>query len=173
MKKAFVLFILMVVVVFCLVAQSDPFATKRFLNKNMELSFRCQDSDGRAQVLYANDKGESQYYYNFDDECIALYDKNGELSEVFGYSFINEGSELRLYKEDGSFYDLKSDNGKTSSDKIWEAVEIVAQNFLLFGGTGAAIGFVFGGPAGSVIGLCVGGLLGIVKAIVHNIFGLI
>ena len=171
MKKAFTLLVLMIVVVFGVVAQSDPFATKRFVNENIELSFRCQDSEGRAQVLYVEGEDESQFYYNFDDECIALYDENGELSEVFCYSFINEGAGLRLYKEDGSFYDLKSDNGKTASDETWEDVDTVAQNFLLFGGSGAVIGFAIGGPAGSAIGLGVGGLLGVGKALAHNVFG--
>ncbi len=171
MKKAITLVVLMVVVVFSVVAQSDPFATKRFVNENVELSFRSMDSEGRAQASYTVGKTSNQYYYDFDDECLVLYDENGTLAEVFGYSFINEGSELRLFNEKGSFFDLKSDNGKTAGDVVLEAIDVSAQNFLLYGGSGAAIGLAYGGSVGAVIGLGVGGLLGVGKALVHDVLG--
>ena len=171
MKKVLIVVLFVVVVVFGLVAQSDPFATKRFLNETIEVSFRTQDSEGRPQVRYRNSSSEQNCYYNFDDEYLAFFDANGESIEIYGYSFINNGTGLRLFDETGRFFDLESDNGKTTSDKVWEAVDTVFQNFLIYGGSGVAIGVCCGGPVGAAIGLAAGGVLGIGKAFTHDIFG--
>lgn len=170
MKKVLLTVVFALVVVLGLVAQSDPFATRRFFNDEIEISFRVQDSEGRPQVKYYNGTSDTQCYYDFDDSYIALFDEEGNPIEVYGYTFINNGEKLRLYDESGRFYDLESDNGKTSGDKVWEAVDVVLQSFLIYGGSGALIGSC-GGPAGAVIGMCIGGALGIGKAFAHNIFG--
>lgn len=171
MKKVLLTVVFAMVVVLGLVAQSDPFATRRFFNDDIEISFRVQDSEGRPQVKYVNGEEETQCYYGFDENYVVLYDENENPIGIYGYSFINDGAGLRLFDEKGRFHDLESDNGKTEGDKVWEAVDVVAQNFLVFGGCGATIGFAIGGPAGAAVGLCIGGGLGIGKAFVHNIFG--
>lgn len=178
MKKVIILTLLAVVLVFGLVAQSDPFATRRFLNDGIEISFRTQDSEGRPQVYYRNEMAEQLCYYNFDEDYLVLYDENGNLFDVYGYSFINNGVGLRLFDENGRFFDLESDNGITIGDKVWEAVDTVFKNFLVYGGSGTAIGGAcgaVGGPVGmgvgAAIGLAVGGVLGVGKALAHDIFG--
>lgn len=171
MKKVFVVTLFTLVVVFGLVAQNDPFATRRFLNGAIEVSFRTEDSEGRPQVYFKNGSSEQNCYYNFDDEYLVLFDASGNPVEVYGYSFINNGTGLRLLDEDGRFFDLESDNGKTESDKVWEAVDKVFYNFLIYGGSGATIGVCCGGPLGAAIGLAVGGVLGVGKAFAHDIFG--
>ena len=171
MKKFFIVIALIFVSVFCLAATSDPFATRKFVGKDIEISFREQDSEGRPQVSFKNDSSSGNYYYNFDDNYIVLFDENNAAKEVFGYTFINNGNDLRLFDENGRFFDLQSDNGKTKSDSFWEAVDVVAQNFLIYGGSGTAIGAVAGGPIGAAIGIGVGGFFGVGKAITHDIFG--
>lgn len=170
MKKAIITSVFALVIVFGLFANSDPFATRRFLNNDFEISFRVQDSEGRPQVKYVRGESVSQCYYNFDDNYIVLYDEKENPIEVFGYSFINNGESIRLFEDNGKFHDLASDNGKTGGDKIWEAVDTVMQNFLIYGGSGALVGAAFS-PIGAAIGLCAGGVFGIGKAFVHNIFG--
>ena len=169
MKKFYILFVLVFLSVSCLLAKNDPFATKKFLGDNMIISFREQDSEGRPQVSFKKDSVTEKYYYNFDDNYIAFFDENDMTKEVFGYSFINNGSGLRLFNEDGKFVDFKSDDGKTTSDKVWESVNTVAQNFLIYGGSGTVIGAAFGG-IGAPVGLAIGGVFGVGKALVHDIF---
>ena len=171
MKKFFIVFALIFVSVFCLAATSDPFATRKFVGNDIEISFREQDSEARPQVSFKNDSFSGNYYYNFDDSYIVLFDENHAAKEVFGYTFINNGNDLRLFDDRGRFFDLQSDNGKTKSDSFWEAVDVVAQNFLIYGGSGTAIGAVAGGPIGAAIGIGVGGFFGVGKALTHDIFG--
>ena len=73
MKKVFVVTLFTLVVVFGLVAQNDPFATRRFLNGAIEVSFRTEDSEGRPQVYFKNGSSEQNCYYNFDDEYLVLF----------------------------------------------------------------------------------------------------
>lgn len=171
MKKAIISTVFAMVIIVSLFANNDPFATRRFLNNDMEISFRVQDSEGRPQVKYVNGTYDTQCYYGFDDSFIVLYDENDNPIEVYGYSFIKEGAGLRLYDETGRFFDLESDNGKTTGDKVWEAVDTVFQNFLIYGGSGTVIGAVCGAGVGAAIGLVAGGVLGIGKAFAHDIFG--
>lgn len=170
MKKVLLTVVFALVVVLGLVAQSDPFATRRFFNDEIEISFRVQDSEGRPQVKYVNGEEETQCYYDFDEYYVVLFDENENAIGIYGYSFVKEGDGLRLFDENGRFFDLESDNGKTAGDKVWEAVDVVLQSFLIYGGSGALIGSC-GGPAGAVIGMSIGGALGIGKAFAHNIFG--
>ena len=171
MKKILVSVVFVFIFVFCIAAKSDPFATKRFINNEIEISFRTEDSAGRPQVYYRFGSSKQQCYYNYDDEYIVFFDENNNPIEVYGYSFINGGTGLRLFDENGRFFDLESDNGKTVGDKVWESVDVVFQNFLIYGGSGATIGACCGGPVGAAIGLAVGGVFGVGKAFAHNIFG--
>lgn len=170
MKKEIMLIAFVLVAVRCLFALNDPFATRRFVNEDIEVSFRVQDSEGRPQVKYVNGESETQYYYTFDEKYVVLFDEKDNPVEVFGYCFINNGEDLRLFDDSGRFNDLESDNGKTMGDKVWESVDVVMQNFLIYGGSGALIGTCIPG-IGTAIGLCVGGGIGVAKALVHNILG--
>lgn len=117
MKKVFSVVVFALVIVLGLVAQSDPFAIRRFLNDEIEISFRVQDSDGRPQVKYVNGDVETQCYYGFDENYVVLYDENDNPIEVYGYLFISDGNGLRLFDENGRFYDLESDNAKLQEIK--------------------------------------------------------
>lgn len=171
MKKSIILIAFALVAIRCLFALNDPFATRSFQNEEIEISFRVQDSEGRPQVKFVNGKSKSQCYYTFDEDSIVLFDENGNSVKVLGYCFINNGEGLRLFDEGGRFYDLASDNCKTTGDRVWESVDTVMQNFLTYGASGTVIGAVIGGPIGAAIGLGIGGVLGAGKALAHNILG--
>lgn len=171
MKKVFVFVLFMFIAVFALSAKNDPFATRRFANKDTEISFRVQDSNGIPQVYYATKEAKDQYYYDFDSNYLVFYDVNDNPVKYFQYSFINDGNGLRIFDEYGRFTDLKTDNGKTSKDEVLKTIDSALGTMVIYSGTGLLLGTGIGGPAGATVGLAVGGAVGLVRFLGHDVLG--
>ena len=169
MKKVIIMALVVLATMTSLFAKDDPFATKRFTSKDMEINFRFQDEKGVPLVQVKDKENTFHFYYNFDSENLAFYYSDGSCAELYQYSFIKDGKAIRLFSEDGSFKDLDSDNGKSTADIILETTDKVIQKVLFYGGTGALVGFPFG-SYGSAIGLLIGGSVGIGKSLLEDVF---
>lgn len=169
MKKTILFILIIVAAMTSLYAKDDPFATKRFISKNFEVSFRFQDEKGVPVVRVKENENTNNYYYDFDSENLAFYYSDGSCANIYQYSFIKDGQAIRLFKEDGSFIDLDSDNGKSTVDNILDSTETVLGNTLLYGFSGAALG-ALGGTYGATIGFIAGGIVGIGKSLIFDVF---
>lgn len=174
MKKIFTTLVIILAAV-TLWAGHDPFATRRFENKKEKIcmDFRVSGSDGRPQVRLSNYGKTQSYYYNYDDQKLVMLDSGNRVQETYHYVFTNGGEGLRVFRDNGRYVDLQSDNGKTASDKGWEKADSVAQSALIWGGIGAGIGGIAAHGPGAVVGGIIGGAAGAIKGILHNVFHII
>lgn len=169
MKKTVMFVLVIVAAMVSLFAKDDPFATKRFTSKNVEISFRFQDEKGAPLVQVKKKDNNYYYYYDFDSENLAFYYSDGSCANIYQYSFIKDGQAIRLFKEDGSFIDLDSDNGKSTLDNILEKTEKVLGKALLYGLAGYSIGSLGGSP-GSIVGAAIGGIIGAGESLLVDVF---
>ena len=170
MKKVIIMALVVLATMTSLFAKDDPFATKRFTSKDMEINFRFQDEKGVPLVQVKDKENTFHFYYDFDSENLAFYYSDGSCAELYQYSFIKDGKAIRLFSEDGSFKDLDSDNGKSTVDIISESSDIVMSKVLLYGGSGALFGYTIGGSLGSAVGLIAGSALGVGKSLLVDVF---
>ena len=167
MKKVILIAIVILATMTSLFAKDDPFATKRFVNKDTEISFRYQDDNG-IPLVQMKDKDEVyHYYYDFDSDNLAFYYSDGTCAEFYQYSFIKDGSAIRLFDENGRFMDLDSDNGKSTVDVVLETTDYVLGTATRYAFLGAGLGYVIANP---VIGGAIGGVLGAGKALLVDVF---
>ena len=166
MKKVILIAIVILPTMTSLFAKDDPFATKRFVNKDTEISFRYQDDNGIPLVQMKDNDEVYHYYYDFDSDNLVFYYSDGTCAEFYQYSFIKDGSAIRLFDENGRFLDLDSDNGKSTVDVVMEQVNIVMSNAVLYAAGGAGFGVFLGNP---MLGGAVGALVGIGKGVLVDV----